>query len=71
MLSPVQANTYTPGDFIPITWQSYFVSGNKVSTGLTLALALGADPKPQTPNPDLTPQTPNPDPNPLNLAPNP
>ena len=39
MLSPVQANTYTPGDFIPITWQSYFVSGNKVSTGLTLALA--------------------------------
>merc|ERR1719162_1494326 len=31
MLSPVQANTYTPGDFIPITWQSYFVSGNKVN----------------------------------------
>merc|ERR1740117_2632571 len=31
MLSPVQANSYTPGDFIPITWQSYFVSGNKVN----------------------------------------
>jgi hypothetical protein len=27
---PHQANTYYPGDFIPITWQSYFVSGNEV-----------------------------------------
>lgn len=30
MITPVQANTYYPGDFIPITWQSYFVSGNEV-----------------------------------------
>ena len=53
MLSPVQANTYTPGDFIPITWQSYFVSGNKVTpTPPYLSpSSTRAHPSPPNPNP--------------------
>ena len=27
MLSPVRSNTYKPGEYVPITWQSYWVSG--------------------------------------------
>ena len=53
MLSPVQANTYTPGDFIPITWQSYFVSGNKVTPTPNPASpsSTRAHPSPPNPNP--------------------
>jgi hypothetical protein len=36
MLSPVQTQLYKPGDFIPITWQSYFVNGNKVNINMKL-----------------------------------
>ena len=53
MLSPVQANSYTPGDFIPITWQSYFVSGNKVTPTPNPASpsSTRAHPSPPNPNP--------------------
>merc|ERR1711998_580789 len=30
MLSPVQSNYYKPGDFVPITWQSYYGSVTQV-----------------------------------------
>jgi len=30
MLSPVQQNTYKPGDYVPITWQTYHATGSTV-----------------------------------------
>jgi len=30
VITPVRLNTYKPGEFIPITWQSYYVEGNLV-----------------------------------------
>merc|ERR1719352_1244440 len=34
MITPVRQNTYKPGDFVPITWQSYYVEGNTVDVSM-------------------------------------
>jgi hypothetical protein len=34
VMTPVRLNTYKPGDFVPITWQSYYVDGSTVDISM-------------------------------------